>query len=351
MSELTSESASVLTEPSEISALDSEAFQNYLRKNLTSDLVLDVLEELLYQENSTYAAIDFEQALKDLQQRDGARYLLLKTLLEGFAIKEGQVLLDPKLVNASYKQRVKELELLKSMGRWRRFFYRVTQAMLSLFQEKTRTEEIQEAITITGELQMARDEIKVTETQMIKLKNEINRLQEEASQEIASTKIRAVAEAYEKSEQIFKTERELLANERKALDTRRDNDIRALEETRESDQRHLEAQREALERHRREQIKEVTALIEQKSRLQNEMVEVQLKLRKLRQDAQFPHFTMTPDNVIASERFTPEFARERDKSYLDNPYLSPIEAARLARQETEEKLLRLHRRGRDETKV
>src|SRR5258705_1818017 len=105
--------------------VDANTFQEYLKTHLTSDLVLQILEEYLLQENSTYNPIDFEQALKELQQKDSGRYQMLKVLMEGYATKEGMVMVDPKLVTASFKQRLKELELLKSMSQLRRFWYRL----------------------------------------------------------------------------------------------------------------------------------------------------------------------------------------------------------------------------------
>ena len=143
----------------EILVKDEHQFKEYLRENLTSDLVLQVLEECLVEENSSYAALNFEQSIRDLQRRDTGRYYLLKALLEGYATKEGQVLLDPKLVNDSFRERQKELERLKSMSRARRFFYRLSQAVISLLNEKGETEAIQEAIQITGEIKIARDEL------------------------------------------------------------------------------------------------------------------------------------------------------------------------------------------------
>lgn len=147
----------------------ADGFKDYLRQNLTSDLVMEVLEECLLEENGQYNAITFERALKDLQQHDTGRYQMLKALLEGYAMKEGQVLLDPKLVNASYKQRVAELETLKSMSRVRRFIYRMGQAVVSLLREKGETEAIQEAIQVSGEVQMGRQELAAQELKSAQL--------------------------------------------------------------------------------------------------------------------------------------------------------------------------------------
>lgn len=163
--------------------VDVGAFESYLKANLTSDLVLHILEECLVEENATYASLDFEKALANLQHRDTGRYYMLKLLLEGYATKEGQVLLDPKLVSASYKQRMKQLEFLKSMGRIRRFCYRLAQAVVSLFSEKNETEAIQEAIQITGEVQIGRDELHALELKRQKVIEETNEIQVRTSDE------------------------------------------------------------------------------------------------------------------------------------------------------------------------
>ncbi len=146
---------------------DQAKFQTYLKAHLTDDLVIQVLEELLVEENSTYSAITFEQALKEIQAKDGGRYLLLKTLLEGFANKEGLVMVDPKLVTAAFKERMAQLKMLKAMSRFRRFFYRLAQAFVGLFSEKGETAAIQEAIQVSGEVQIARRELAAVELQKI----------------------------------------------------------------------------------------------------------------------------------------------------------------------------------------
>lgn len=204
--------------------VDVESFKNYLRANLTSDLVLQVLEECLLQENSTYNPIDFEEALKDFQQRDTGRYHMLKLLLEGYATKEGQVMLDPKMVNVSYKQRMKELEFLRSLGRFRRFFYRFFQALEGLFTEKNETEAIKEAIQVAGEVQIARDELAVIELRKASIAQELNKAAIEASNQVRSKLESADLRATEKTEDIYRKHRAAIAREREAAD----RDVRAL---------------------------------------------------------------------------------------------------------------------------
>jgi hypothetical protein len=198
------------------SPVDVEGFREYLRANLTSDLVLQVLEECLLQENSTYNPIDFEQALKELQQRDTGRYAMLRLLLEGYATKEGQVMLDPKMVNASYKQRMKELEFLRSLGRFRRFFYRFFQALEGLFTEKNETEAIKEAIQVAGEVQIARDELAIIELKKTQITQELNQKAIEASNEARSKLENADQRASEKSEQVYREARAMVTREREA---------------------------------------------------------------------------------------------------------------------------------------
>lgn len=197
--------------------LEPAMFEAYLEKHLTSDLVLRVLEGVLVEENSSYAPIDFEQALKDLQQRDGGRYLLLKTLLEAYAIKEGQVMLDPKMVSASYKQRMKELEYLRSLSRFRRFFYRVTQAVIGLMSEKTETEAIQEAIQITGEVQIAREELAVLEAKKAKVTQDSNEMEIRTSHERRKILQQADDLAAKKTEAIYKEAHDGVFKERQKL--------------------------------------------------------------------------------------------------------------------------------------
>lgn len=196
--------------------VDVEPFKAYLRANLTADIVLQVLEECLLQENSTYNPIDFEQALKELQQRDTGRYHMLKLLLEGYATKEGQVLLDPKMVNASYKQRMKELEFLRSLGRFRRFAYRFFQALEGLFTERNETEAIKEAIQVAGEVQVARDELAIIELKKAQITQELNQKAIEASNEVRAKLENADQQASEKSEQIYREARGMVTREREA---------------------------------------------------------------------------------------------------------------------------------------
>jgi hypothetical protein len=196
--------------------VDVDAFRNYLRANLTSDLVLQVLEEVLLQENSTYNPLDFEQALHELQQRDTGRYAMLKLLLEGYATKEGQVMLDPKMVNASYKQRMKELEFLRSLGRFRRFFYRFFQALEGLFTEKNETEAIKEAIQVAGEVQIARDELAIIELKKASITQELNKAAIDASNQVRAKLENADQKATEKTEQIYREARAAVTKEREA---------------------------------------------------------------------------------------------------------------------------------------
>lgn len=175
---------------SESSLVDAEAFQKYLKANLTSDLVLQILEECLVEENSVYNSIDFGQSLKELERREAGRYQWLKALLEGFATKEGLVLLDPKSVTASYKERVAQLKLLRTMGRFRRFFYRLTQALSGLLSEKTETEAIQEAIQITGEIQIVRTELTALELRRSQVSRDADQILT-----TASTQSREIIEA------------------------------------------------------------------------------------------------------------------------------------------------------------
>lgn len=194
--------------------VDSTAFQSYLKANLTSDLVLQVLEECLLQENSTYNSIDFEQAIKDLQQKDAGRYQILKLLIEGFATKEGLVMLDPKMVTASYKQRMVQLEILKRMGAFRRFFYRLGQAIQGLLSERSETEAIQEAIQLTGEVQIARDELTVLELKKSQAVRDTNKALTDASSSARKIIESANARATEASEKIYKEGREAMFAER-----------------------------------------------------------------------------------------------------------------------------------------
>lgn len=206
--------AIALVEKPDATMVETEKFQSYLKANLTSDVVLQVLEECLLQENSTYNPIDFEQALKELQQKDSGRYQMLKLLLEGYATKEGQVMLDPKMVNASYKQRMKQLEFLKSLGRFRRFAYRVFQALEGLFTETTETEAIKEAIQITGEVQLARDELVVLELKKSQAERDADRILTEASSNSRKIIESANQRATEQTETIYKESRESIAAER-----------------------------------------------------------------------------------------------------------------------------------------
>jgi len=198
----------------ESALVDTSAFQQYLKANLTSDLVLQILEECLIEENAVYNSIDFGQALKDIQRQDGGRYILLKTLLEGFATKEGLVMLDPKMVTASYKQRMAQLELLKSMGRFRRFFYRLTQALTGLLTEKNETEAIQEAIQLTGEVQIARNELATLELKKSQAARDADDVLTKASHTARSVIEKANHSATEASEKIFKEGREAMFAER-----------------------------------------------------------------------------------------------------------------------------------------
>lgn len=198
--------------------VDVDAFQAYLKANLTSDLVLQVLEECLVEENGTYASLDFEKALANLQRRDTGRYYMLKLLLEGYATKEGQVLLDPKLVSASYKQRMKQLEFLKSMGRLRRFCYRLAQAVVSLFSEKNETEAIQEAIQVTGEVQIARDELHALELKRQKVIEETNEIQVRTSDERRRKLEEADRLSTEKVETIHREARGLITGAHKQVE-------------------------------------------------------------------------------------------------------------------------------------
>ena len=207
----------------ELAEPDAAKFQQYLRSHLTSDLVLQVLEECLLQENSTYNPIDFQQALKELQQRDSGRYQMLKLLLEGYATKEGQVMLDPKMVSASYKQRMKELEFLRSMGRFKRFAYRFFQALEGLFTEKNETEAIKEAIQITGEVQMARDELAVIELKKSQTQRDADKILTEASSQQRAILETANREATEHNERIYRESREAIARERTAANSHLNN--------------------------------------------------------------------------------------------------------------------------------
>lgn len=194
--------------------IDVVRFQDYLKANLTSDLVMQVLEETLLQENSTYNSIDFTEALNDLQKRDAGRYQMLKLLLEGYATKEGQVMLDPEMVNASYHQRMKELEFLKSLGRFRRFLYRVFQAVEGLFTEKTETEAIKEAIQITGEVKIARDELTALELKKSQVARDVDKALTEASHQQRLIIESANRSATEQTEVIYKESRQSIAVER-----------------------------------------------------------------------------------------------------------------------------------------
>lgn len=198
----------------QLSLVDEGRFQDYLRQNLSSDLVLQVLEECLVEENSTYAALNFSQAIKELQQHDSGRYYLLKALLEGFATKEGLVLLDPKLVNESYKERKKQLDLLKSMGRFKRFFYRLSQALVGLLNEKSETEAIQEAIQITGEVKIARDELAALEAKKSQTVQETNKTLTEAS-------AKAYAIMHNAQERAVITSSQLIENARASIERER----------------------------------------------------------------------------------------------------------------------------------
>lgn len=195
-------------------ANNKEQFQQYLRENLTSDLVIQVLEECLIEENSSYAALNFEQAIRDLQSRDGGRYYLMKALLEGFATKEGLVLLDPKLVTDSYKQRKQQLDLLKSMSRFRRFFYRLSQALISLLNEKGETEAIQEAIQITGEVKIAKDELALLEVKKSQTNFEANQILTDASDKAYKILQTANDTALRHSDELLKEARASIERER-----------------------------------------------------------------------------------------------------------------------------------------
>lgn len=196
-------------------SLDTVAFEKYLKANLSSDLVLDVLEECLLQENSTYNPIDFEQALKELQQKDSGRYHMLKALMEGFATKEGMVMLDPKLVTASYKQRLKQLELLKQWGWFRRLCYRVGLAIKVLVGQTTKTEAVQEAIQVTGEVQIAKNELAVLELRKAQTVQETNDLTVRTSKERRKVLQEADTEATAKTESIYRQARSEIAEERR----------------------------------------------------------------------------------------------------------------------------------------
>ena len=194
----------------ELSATDVARFKDYLKKHLTSDVVLSVLEECLLEENATYNPINFEQALQDLQQRDAGRYQMLKVLLEGFVMKEGLVMLDPKLVTASYKQRMAQLEVLKSMKPFRRFLFRMGQAVSGLMSEKSETEAIQEAIQITGEVQIARDELAVLELKKAQAVKEAINIQIQTSDE----RRQKLEDADRATEKIYQEGRAAVASER-----------------------------------------------------------------------------------------------------------------------------------------
>lgn len=196
-------------------ALSSEhEFQEWLRRNMTSDVALQILEECLIEENSSYAALNFEQALRELQQKDGGRYYLLKALLEAYATKEGQVLLDPKMVNASYKERKRQLDLLKSMGRFRRFVYRLSQAVVGLLNEKSETEAIQEAIQITGEVKIAKDELATLEAKKAQTAYDTNQLLFTASDKANKILSDANEKAFQSSQELLKESRASIERER-----------------------------------------------------------------------------------------------------------------------------------------
>lgn len=198
----------------ELASVEIERFKEYLRKHLTNDLVLQVLQECLLRHNWNYNSIDLQQALNDLERRDGGEYMMLKVLIEGFATKEGLVMLDPKLVTASYKQRVKQMEELKSMSRLRRFVYRLAQAITGLINEKGETEAIQEAIQITGEVQLGRDELAVLELKKSQAIYDANQMMTNASNEVRQ-KLEAVdSQATEKTERLYHNAREAINKER-----------------------------------------------------------------------------------------------------------------------------------------
>lgn len=218
----------------ELTSVEVERFRLYLQQNLTDDVVLEILEECLLEENSTYNPIDFEEALKRLQQKDTGRYHMLKVLLEGYATKEGMVMVDPKLVTASFKQRLKELELLKAMSPFRRFWYRLGLAMKVLVGETTKTQALQEAIQVTGEVQVAKEELAIIELKKSQAVRDADKILTDASS--ANRKIieSANQRATEKTEEIYRKARQEVSKERtqavalledlhKKIDQARDN--------------------------------------------------------------------------------------------------------------------------------
>lgn len=203
-----------------LAVVDTDKFADYLKRNLTSDLVLQILEECLLEENNQYGSTDLARALADLQEKDGGRYQMLKVLLEGFAIKEGQVLLDPKLVTASYKHRMKELELLKSLSPFRRFLRRLGHAIQGLLTEGSETEAIQEAIQITGEVHIAREELTALEFKKAQAARDADKILTDASSAQRRIIEGANKRATEQSEAIFKEAREAIAKERAEVPAR-----------------------------------------------------------------------------------------------------------------------------------
>lgn len=198
----------------ELTSVEVERFRLYLQRNLTDDTVLLILEECLLEENSTYNPIDFEEALKHLQQKDTGRYHMLKVLMEGYATKEGMVMVDPKLVTASFKQRLKELELLKAMSSLRRFWYRLGLAIKVLVGETTKTQALQEAIQVTGEVQVAKEELAIIELKKSQAARDADKILTDASS--ANRKIieGANQRATEKTEEIYRKARQEVSKER-----------------------------------------------------------------------------------------------------------------------------------------
>lgn len=194
--------------------IEAQRLRLFVQNNLTSDLVLQVLEECLIEENATYNPIDFAEALKQLQQKDSGRYHMLKALMEGYATKEGMVMVDPKLVTASFKQRLKELELLKAMSPFRRFWYRLGLAIKVLVGETTKTQALQEAIQVTGEVQVAKEELAVIELKKSQASRDADAILTNASSSSRGIIEEANRRATETTETIYRQAREEVSKER-----------------------------------------------------------------------------------------------------------------------------------------
>ncbi len=117
---------------------------------------------------------------------------------------------------------MKELEFLRSLGPFRRFAYRILEALEGLFTERGQTDAIKEAIQITGEVQIARTELTTLELKKSQTVREIDEMLTAASTHKRKIIEDANQRASEKVEEIYKESRELVAAERRDYENVRD---------------------------------------------------------------------------------------------------------------------------------